>query len=101
MALDLHSKVTIKSIERLELAHGDTVLLRVIYRVKRGRKDYKLWALPSDFRGTGIFPICYRRMNSGRYGDVLDMNNNVLWTGDLSTCRTIVKIANKHYMEGA
>jgi hypothetical protein len=98
MPLDMHSKVRITNVNRLELAHGDTVLINVTYRVKRGRKDYKIWLLPSDFRGTGIFPLAYRRMS--RYADVLDMNNNVLYTGSFSECNKIVQIANRHYFEG-
>jgi hypothetical protein len=98
MALDLHSKVTIKSIERLELSN-DVVLLRVMYRVKRGRKDYKLWALPSDFRGTGIFPLCY--VLTGGKSWILTMNNWKIFEGSVSECSKIVTIANKHYMEGA
>lgn len=99
MALDLHTNVTIKEIEQVELVQDEIVLLRIVYRVKRGRKDYKLWALPADFRGTGIFPLCYRRMS--RYADVLDMNNNIIYTGKFSECRKIVQCANKHYYTGA
>jgi hypothetical protein len=99
MALDMHSKVTIKSIEWAEILGNDTVLIRVVYRVKHGRKDYKIWLLPADFRGTGIFPVAYRRM--GRYADVITMQNEVMYTGSMSDCQEFVKIANKHFMEGA
>jgi hypothetical protein len=97
MALDMHTRVNIKSVDLLEV-NGDTVFLKVTYRVKRGRKDYKIWLLPADFRGTGIFPLCYQRLP--RYANVLDMHNNVLYTGTHSQCRDIVRLANKHYMEG-
>ncbi len=96
MALDLHSKVKIKSVDLVEISSG-IVFFRLTYRVKNGRKDYKIWVLPEDLQGTGIMPLCYRRML--KYGDVLDMSDNVLYTGKNSECRNIVMLANKRYYE--
>jgi hypothetical protein len=98
MALDMHSQVKIQKILQVEYSNN-TVLIQVSYKVRRGRKLYKIWLLPADFRGTGLFPICYRRMP--RYADVLDMHDNVIYTGSMSVCREIVRIANRHYIEGA
>jgi hypothetical protein len=98
MALDMHSKATIQEILQVEINNG-YVFFQVSYKVKRGRKIYKIWLLADDFKETGLFPICFRRMNQGRYGDVLDMHNNVIYTGSLLTCREIVVSANKRFME--
>jgi hypothetical protein len=98
MSLDMHSKVKIQEVLEVELS-SDTVFIRVSYKVKHGRKLYKIWLLPSDFRGTGIFPLSYRRMT--KYADVLDANENVIYTGLQSTCRDIVKFGNEHYEIGA
>jgi hypothetical protein len=97
--LDMHTKVTIQEVLEVEI-NGNYVFFRVSYKVKRGHKIYKIWLLADDFTGTGLFPICYRRMNNGRYGDVLDMHDNVIYTGKMSTCREIVIKANRRFLEG-
>lgn len=95
MSLDLHSNVKIREIELAEIDEDGYTFFRVIYRVKRGRKDYKIWVLPEDLRGCDIFPLCYRRM--AKYADVLDMHNNVIFTGSNSECKRFVQCANKRY----
>ena len=99
MALDLYTNVRIKSIESAEISSDGIVLIRVVYRVKRGRKDYKLWALPSDFRGTGLFPLCY--VLTGGESRVLTMDNQVVFRGTVAECSRFVQCANKHYYEGS
>ena len=96
--LDMHSKVTIQEVLEVEIDSDDYVLFHVSYKVKRGRKIYKIWLTAEDFQNTGIFPLCYRRMT--KYADVLDMHNNVIYTGGFSTCKRIVQSANKRYYQG-
>jgi hypothetical protein len=92
MALDLHSKVTIQEVIETELTR-DLVLIRVSYKVKRGRKLYRLWALPRDLKECGLFPLCYTKD-----GRVLTYDNKVIYTGTVANCKKFVKIANTdHY----
>lgn len=95
MSLDLHSNVKIKEIELAEIDGDGYTFFRVVYRIKRGRKDYKIWVLPEDLRECGIFPLSYRRMT--KYADALDMHNNVIFTGSHSECRRFVQCANQRY----
>jgi len=96
MALDLHSKITITEIVRSEITNDDVVSILIGYKVKRGSKIRQLWVLPSDFRGTGIFPVCYQWL--GKYANVLTLKDEVIYTGSHADCKKFVQIANKQYM---
>lgn len=98
MSLDLHSKVTVKDFLDLEVTFGDVVLIKVSYRVKRGRKDYTIWALPRDLRGCGIFPLRHEHLE--KYGNVYSADSRLVYTGSNLFCKKVVKLANDDHDNG-
>jgi hypothetical protein len=97
--MDMHTNVKINGYVDATIDNS-YALIRVTYRVKRGRKDYKIWLLPRDFRGTGIFPVCVSdKPNSQGLYNVLDMQNKVMFTQTKDVCIRFVKLANKDYYE--
>ena len=95
--MDMHTEVTIKEFIDTDIVCRDIPMFRVTYRVKRGRKDYKIWLLPKDFIGTDLFPLSYKIMNNGKYTEVFAMDNRLVYSGKTSYAINLVKLANKQY----
>ena len=97
--LDMHSNVRITEILEAGI-FSNVPLIRVGYKVKRGRKTYKIWLLPDDFIGTGLFPLSYKWDNStGKTSTVYTMDNQIVYSGKTSTALQIVDLSNKRYFE--
>lgn len=88
--MDLHTRVNVLDVLQVNL-DNDCVLFQVSYKVKRGRKVYKLWCLSEDLKGCGILPlVCHGQ-------DVLTQKNQVIYSGMLAG--KVTRITNRRYFQ--